>query len=134
MFCVSLTAEGINDVAWNHINTNINIYYNSIKTKAAAYQNLITLADKSASSSQRRKNPDYIMQNFTLAGEKWKFFSTKSSAGLLLWDEVVAPYYGKKLICETWGRPWTPSLCEPNYEAENVQTIKINDNIHWKST
>jgi hypothetical protein len=38
-------------------------------------------------------------------------FSTKATGSILLWDEVVVPYYNTKFVCETWGRPLDPSLC-----------------------
>ena len=64
-------------------------------------------------------------------GKGFYYLCKSAAANIMLWEDLVCPYFNVGFEVQSWGRPWMDSYCTPDYKYESINVVKEEVGSTW---
>ena len=125
MLCVTLNPTDLFRVAGLMSITLPNVFAHRVTQPNSNITLLIN--NKTISSAYAYSGYNYKTPN----GFNFTYFSKSASAGYDIYEKEISPFYSDGMYCETWGRPYEPDFCPPEYKYRNLNIDEIRIGKYW---
>mmetsp|Transcript_17229 Transcript_17229/g.31006 ORF Transcript_17229/g.31006 Transcript_17229/m.31006 type:complete len:190 (-) Transcript_17229:12244-12813(-) len=118
--CVALTPNQLFAVAGAMTLNNPDIYFSRVSIFNANITNLLTGIPAVGSKT-------YVLPLSFTAG-RLVYLSKSRTANIELWEDLVGPTFDASFLVQSWGRPYMPSYCTPQYHYSmlNAKELQIS--------